>query len=97
MEQQSIHITIAERVYPLRIAAQDEEKIRAAAKLINEKVDLYRKKYSNRDIQDALSMALLQFVIRLLEAEKREESSQIIADLKSLDHLLEEYIENNIA
>ena len=42
-------------------------------------------------------MALLQFVIRLLEAEKREESSQIIADLKSLDHLLEEYIENNIA
>jgi cell division protein ZapA len=92
--EQSIHITIAERTYPLKIALSDEEKIRAAAKIINEKVDLYRKKYSNRDTQDALSMALLQFVIRLIESEQREEAGQIMEELKSIDQSLEQYLHN---
>ncbi len=96
MEQQSIQISIADRYYPLRIPANDEEKIRAAAKIINEKIGLYKKKYANRDTQDALSMALLQFVIRLIEAEQREESNQIIDELKTLDNLLDDYIRLNL-
>lgn len=92
--EQSIHITIAERTYPLKIALNDEEKIRAAAKIINEKVDLYRKKYVNRDTQDALSMALLQFVIRLIEAEQKEEAGQILEELNSLDYSLDEYLKS---
>jgi len=43
MEQQSIQINIADRSYPLRIPAADEEKIRAAAKIINEKNDSLQK------------------------------------------------------
>ncbi|MFA5850176.1 MAG: hypothetical protein A2X18_14495 [Bacteroidetes bacterium GWF2_40_14] len=97
MEQQSIRISIADRYYPLKIAISDEEKIRAAAKIINEKVDLYKKRYINRDTQDALSMALLQFVIRLIESEQKEESNQIIDELQNLDTLLDEYIKVNIS
>ncbi|MDP3437613.1 MAG: cell division protein ZapA [Bacteroidales bacterium] len=96
MEQQSIQINIADRSYPLRIPAADEEKIRAAAKIINEKTSLYRKRYANRDTQDALSMALLQFVIRLIEAEQNEEATQIVEELKSLDNLLDDYIKINL-
>lgn len=96
-EFQSIQISIADRYYPLKIAVQDEEKIRAAVKIINEKVDLYRKKYATRDIQDALSMALLQFVIRLIEAEQKEESAQIVDELQNLNTLLDEYINVNLA
>ncbi len=96
MEQQSIQINIADRSYPLRIPAADEEKIRAAAKIINEKTTLYRKRYANRDTQDALSMALLQFVIRLIEAEQNEEGTQIVEELKSLDNLLDDYIKINL-
>ncbi|HBG24430.1 MAG: hypothetical protein A2X17_00745 [Bacteroidetes bacterium GWF2_41_61] len=96
MEQQSIQINIADRSYPLRIPAADEEKIRAAAKIINEKTTLYRKRYANRDTQDALSMALLQFVIRLIEAEQNEEATQIVEELKSLDNLLDDYIKINL-
>lgn len=96
MEQQSIQITIADRSYPLRIPAADEEKIRAAVKIINEKTSLYRKKYANRDTQDALSMALLQFVIRLIEAEQNEETNLIVEELKSLDNLLDDYIKINL-
>lgn len=96
MEQQSIRISIADRYYPLKVAVNDEEKIRAAAKIINEKVDLYKSKYVSRDNQDALSMALLQFVIRLIEAEQREESNRILEELQNLDTLLDEYIKVNI-
>ena len=42
-------------------------------------------------------MALLQFVIRLIEAEQREESNQIVDELQNLDTLLDEYIKVNIA
>jgi cell division protein ZapA len=96
MEQQSIQITIADRSYPLRIQAADEEKIRAAAKIINEKISVYKNRYANRDTQDALSMALLQFVIRLIEAEQKEETEQIMEDLNNLDNLLEDYIKVNL-
>ena len=37
-EKLSIKVQIAERFYPLKIDRQDEEKIRKAAKLINDKV-----------------------------------------------------------
>jgi len=96
MEQQSIQINIDDRFYPLRIAVADEEKIRAAAKIINEKISLYKKRYANRDTQDALSMALLQFVIRLIEAEQKEEVNQILEDIKDLDNLLDDYIKINL-
>jgi len=97
MEQQSIRISIADRYYSLKVAPSDEEKIRAAAKVINEKVDLYKKRYLSRDTQDALSMALLQFVIRLLEAEQRDEAALITDDIRNLDTLLDEYLKANLA
>jgi cell division protein ZapA len=97
MEQQSIRISIADRYYSLKVAPSDEEKIRAAAKVINEKIDLYKKRYLSRDTQDALSMALLQFVIRLLEAEQKEESNLILDEIRNLDSLLDEYIKVNLA
>ena len=96
MEQQSIQISIDDRFYPLRIAVADEEKIRSAVKIINEKISLYKKKYVNRDTQDALSMALLQFAIRLIEADQKEELNQMLEDLKGLDSLLGDYIEMNL-
>lgn len=95
-QQQSIQISIADRSYPLRIPVADEEKIRAATKIINEKIDLYKKRYANRDTQDALSMALLQFVIRLIEAEQREEAIRMVEDLSNLDTLLDDYIKVNL-
>ncbi|MDX9781933.1 MAG: cell division protein ZapA [Bacteroidales bacterium] len=96
-ELQSIQISIADRYYPLKIALQDEEKIRAAVKIINEKVDLYRKRFTSRDIQDALSITLLQFVIRLIEAEQKEESSHIVEEIQNISNLLDEYISVNLS
>ena len=89
----SIKISIADRYYPLRIVAGDEEKIRAATKRINERIEQYRQRYAGRDIQDALSMATLQFVIRLIEAENNENVSPLVRELDSLAAHLQAYVQ----
>ncbi|GAJ21014.1 unnamed protein product, partial [marine sediment metagenome] len=63
-EKLSIRVNVADRYYPLKIDRRDEEKIRRAAKMINEKVLKYKQKYSDKDVQDFLAMAALQYVIK---------------------------------
>jgi cell division protein ZapA (FtsZ GTPase activity inhibitor) len=65
----SIKVNLAERYYPLKIDRGDEEKIRRAARMINEKVLQYKQKYADKDTQDFMAMAALQFVIKIIEGE----------------------------
>jgi len=88
----SIKVNVADRYYPLKIAIADEEKIRAAVKRINEKVTQYRQRYTERDVQDALSMATLQFVIKLIEQEEYTDVNPVVGDLYRLDKQLDEYL-----
>ena len=52
----SIRINLADRYYPLKIEAKDEERIRRAAKLINEKILQYKQRYVDKDNQDFLAI-----------------------------------------
>lgn len=93
----SIRVNVADRYYPLKIDRSDEEKIRKAAKLINEKVIQYKQRYTDKDLQDFLAMAALQFVIKLLEGENKFEVEPVVEELNELDEWLEEYlIKSNI-
>jgi cell division protein ZapA len=92
-EKLSIKINVADRYYPLKIAVSDEEKIRAAARRINEKVTQYRQRYADRDMHDALSMATMQFVIKLIELEEKQNVSPVLQDLTDLDKQMEEYLQ----
>ena len=51
-EKVSIRVNVADRYYPLKIEAEDEERIRKAAKMINEKVLQYKQRYTDKDVQD---------------------------------------------
>jgi len=84
----SIRVNVADRFYPLKIDRSDEEKIRKAAKLINEKVLQYKQRYNDKDLQDVLAMAALQFVIKLLESENRFEVPQVLDQIDELDEWL---------
>ncbi len=63
MDQFTISVKIAERVYRMKIRPEEEEGIRKAAKLINEKVKDYSNTYAYNDYQDLLSMVALQFAV----------------------------------
>jgi cell division protein ZapA len=93
-EKLSIRINLADRYYPLKIEQKDEERIRKAAKLINEKILQYKQRYVDKDNQDFLAMAALQFVIKYLEIEEQADDQPILEDLKELDEELEEYLRN---
>jgi cell division protein ZapA len=89
----SININIADRIYPLRIERKEEENIRKAAKIINDKVVQYKQRYPSKDIQDCLAMATLQFVIQKIDSEKQIEYSPIVEELERMNDYLAEFIE----
>jgi cell division protein ZapA len=66
----SIRVNVADRYYPLKVERENEEKIRRAARMINEKVLQYKQRYTDKDTQDFLAMAALQYVIKLNEGEE---------------------------
>jgi cell division protein ZapA (FtsZ GTPase activity inhibitor) len=89
-EKLSIRVNLAERYYPLKIERGDEEKIRKAARMINEKVLQYKQKYADKDTQDFMAMAALQFVIKIIESEEgsnvvpfEEKVSEVANELKN--------------
>ena len=88
----SIKVNVADRFYPLKIDSKDEEKIRKAARLINEKVLLYKQRYSDKDTQDFLAMAALQYVTKVLEYEQHDTNASWLQNLKELDDELAEYL-----
>ncbi|MFP4555781.1 MAG: cell division protein ZapA [Bacteroidales bacterium] len=91
----SIRVNVADRYYPLKIDRSDEEKIRKAARQINEKVLQYKQRYTDKDLQDFLAMVALQFVIKLIDSENRFGVSPIIDELNELDEMLEDYLVNS--
>ena len=88
----SIRINIIDRYYPLKIDRGDEEKIRKAGKIINEKVLQYKQKYADKDVQDFLAMAALQYVTRLIEMEEKEENPTFFSDARELNEEIEVYL-----
>ncbi|WP_113661713.1 cell division protein ZapA [Pedobacter nanyangensis] len=90
MGEISIKITIADRIYPLKVSMEEEEIVRRAAKIINERIKDYQENYAVRDKQDLLSMAVLHYATAVLKAEHKVHSQDTtVADkVEELDSLL---------
>lgn len=75
MEELSIKIKIADREYPMKVKREDEERIRTAGKLINEKLKFYREQFGIDDKQDLLAMVAFDC---LVDKMALEETNQVI-------------------
>ncbi|MBN2666165.1 MAG: cell division protein ZapA [Bacteroidales bacterium] len=80
----SIRVNVADRYYPLKVERDNEERIRKAARMINEKVLQYKQRYSDKDVQDFLAMASLQYVIKLNEDEEKLVTDKLPESLREL-------------
>ncbi len=85
----SIRVKVADRFYPLRIEREDEERIRKAAALINEKILQYKQRYHDKDLRDFLAMAALQYVIKMLELEVSHDHVPLANTVKDLNDKLD--------
>lgn len=89
-EQISIKVSIADRLYPLRIKAAEEESVRKAVKLINDKEKNYRDQFAMKDKQDALAITSLEFATALQAEEISSSESKILLEgLKRIDAYLD--------
>ncbi len=88
----SIRVNVADRYYPLKVESESEERIRKAARMINEKVFQYKQRYSNKDVQDYLAMASLQYVIKLGEYEEKLVTDDIPEALRELARKIDDVL-----
>ena len=90
MRELSIKIKIADREYPMTVKAEEEERIRKAGKLINERLRSYREKFGIDDKQDLLSMVAFDAIIDRLSVEDNNQSNDESAlnKIQSINHLI---------
>jgi len=94
---QTINIKIAERFYPLKIdREEDEERIRKAGKMIDDRLFQYKQRYSDKDAQDFLALEALRFAVKTIELESKASSTEQADKLKKLDEQLDIFLKQYI-
>ena len=89
----TINIKIAERFYPLKIdREEDEERIRKAGRIIEDRLFQYKQRYSDKDVQDFLAIAALQFAVKTIELETKASSTEQADRLRQLDDQLDIFL-----
>jgi len=88
----TIRVNINERFYPLKIERKDEEKIRKAAKNINDMVNKYREVFKDKDGQDFLAMVALQLGTKVIDLDNHQDITEVVDDVKSLNRNIEQFI-----
>ncbi|HTJ51532.1 MAG TPA: cell division protein ZapA [Cyclobacteriaceae bacterium] len=74
MEELSIKIKIADREYPMKVKRADEERVRMAGKLINEKIKSYKEQFGIDDKQDLLAMVAFDCLIDKMATEENHQN-----------------------
>ena len=90
MGELSIKIRIGDRDYPMRVEASEEEQIRIAGKLINEKLRRFREEFGIDDKQDLLAMTVFDTVMENLKSTQAltENDQRILHRIAQVDHIL---------
>ena len=90
MEELSVKIKIADREYPMKVKRTEEEKVRAAGKLINEKIKHYREQFGLDDKQDLLAMVAFDCLVdKMADDDKPQVIDQtVIEKVKQLNQLV---------
>lgn len=74
-----IKLTIADRIYPVTVKADEEEVVYAAAKMLNDKISEYQRQFQAKDKQDYLAMsALMNLVEQLKEIQPNRHEMELL-------------------
>lgn len=90
----NITLIIAERKYTLSIERKDEEIIRQAAKMINDRIKEFSQQYQYTDKRDLLSMVTLRFTAALLKADATNDymKTNLEENLSSIHTMLQKAV-----
>ncbi len=88
MNELSININIAGRSYPISVQVEQEADIRAAGKLIQDKLQALSSQFAVKDKQDALAMFALE-----LASENQQLRDSIGKEQLNIESKLQEIIQ----
>jgi cell division protein ZapA len=78
LEKYSIKVNIINRIYPVLVSdSLEEERIRKAVRLIEEKVKSYKERFSVKDEIDLLAMCGLEFATEALIRDEQEDGKYL--------------------
>ncbi len=96
MKELSIKIKIADREYPMRVIPEDEERIRKAGRVINEKIKSYAQQFGIDDKQDLLAMVAFDILVDKGQREEIEvtDDESITERISGLSNLVSKTLES---
>ena len=92
MEELAVKIRICDRLYPMKIQAIDETRVRTASSLINEQVKDYSDKFGIHDKQDLLAMVAFDCLIEALKSKDviTKETQELVEQIDTLTQLVDQ-------
>lgn len=96
MNEVSINVTIANRVYPLKVTIEEKPRILKAVEIINERIKEFEMQYGVKDKQDYLAMCALQAVAEGIKmyGNSMNGEDNLEQRIDSLDELINGILEN---
>jgi len=92
----TIRVSIGDGYYPMNVKWEKEQKVREAAKLINEKISQIRTlDNSRRPTTDYLAMVALQLATSLSELSEQKDVDVLANELSSVNQELEQFLKLN--
>ncbi len=86
-----IKVSISDRIYPLRVNREEEENVRKAAKLINDKLLEYKER-GVADTTDALSLIAFNIARQFLNSDTSDAYKLLNSEVRQINSDLEEYL-----
>src|SRR4051812_36497101 len=93
MSEVNIKVEIAGSIFPLKVGAEDEQNIKEAVDLINNKIAEFEKNYAIKDKKDVLAMVMLQLVAQLYK--KANTAEKELSNLKEMFADVEEMLKKH--
>lgn len=89
----TIKVNIAGKLCPMTIKREEEEIIRKAAQLINNKISKYQERYSSHDdVSDFLAVTALQHTVAMMQYEKRNDTEPVLDEIQKISLRIDDII-----
>lgn len=94
-EDVSIKVKIADRIFPIKVSAQEEYYVRKAVKNIDQKIKEIRAHYGIKEYKDVLAMIALELATDQAKYQSKKwiEDDGVTEQIEGLDEMLSAYSE----
>lgn len=93
-ERFNIVLTVAGDKFPLTIPRSDEEVYRRAAKMIDDKLNLFRSRYGENIADKQMKMVALTMAVNLVKTEHLSNAAPVFERLEQLDKEVQELLKD---